>query len=108
MQPQPPDVFSALADPTRRYVLETLATRGDATATELAAELPMTRQAVSKHLAALGDVGLVDAERTGRETRYRLTPEPLGDAVGWLERIWDERLAALRRHLAETSSDKTP
>ena len=102
------DVFSALADPTRRHVLETLATRGDATATELAANLPMTRQAVSKHLAALGDAGLVDAERTGRETRYRLTPEPLGDAVGWLERIWDERLTALQRHLAETSSDKTP
>ncbi|HET8894300.1 MAG TPA: metalloregulator ArsR/SmtB family transcription factor [Gaiellaceae bacterium] len=102
------DVFSALADPTRRYVLEALATRGDATATELAAELPMTRQAVTKHLAALGDAGLVDATRAGRETRYRLTPEPLGDAVGWLERIWDERLAALKRHLAETSSDKTP
>lgn len=102
------DVFSALADPTRRYVLEALATRGDATATELATELPMTRQAVTKHLAALGDAGLVDATRTGRETRYRLTPEPLGDAVGWLERIWDERLAALKRHLAETSSDKTP
>ena len=93
------DVFSALADPTRRYVLEALATRGDATATELAAELPMTRQAVTKHLVALGDAGLVDATRAGRETRYRLTPEPLGDAVGWLERIWDERLAALKRHL---------
>lgn len=102
------DVFSALADPTRRYVLEALATRGDATATELAAELPMTRQAVTKHLAALGDAGLVDGTRAGRETRYRLTPEPLGDAVGWLERIWDERLEALKRHLAETSSDKTP
>jgi DNA-binding transcriptional ArsR family regulator len=106
--PQSPDVFSALADPTRRFVLETLAARGDATATELAAELPVTRQAVSKHLAALGDAGLVDARRAGRETRYRLTPEPLGDAVGWLERIWDERLAALRRHLGETSSERTP
>ena len=102
------DVFSALADPTRRYVVEALATRGDATATELAAELPMSRQAVTKHLTALGDAGLVDAKRTGRETRYRLTPEPLGDAVGWLEQVWDERLAALKRHLAETNSDKTP
>jgi len=106
--PQSPDVFSALADPTRRFVLETLAKRGDATATELAAELPVTRQAVSKHLAALGEAGLVDARRAGRETRYRLTPEPLGDAVGWLERIWEERLDALRRQLGETSSDKTP
>jgi DNA-binding transcriptional ArsR family regulator len=106
--PQSPDVFSALADPTRRFVLETLATRGDATATELAAELPVTRQAVAKHLTALGDAGLVDAHRAGRETRYRLTPEPLGDAVGWLERIWEERLSALRRHLGETSSESTP
>jgi DNA-binding transcriptional ArsR family regulator len=106
--PPSPDVFTALADPTRRFVLETLATRGDATATELAAELPVTRQAVAKHLAALGEAGLVDARRAGRETRYRLTPEPLGDAVGWLERIWDERLDALRRHLGETSSDSTP
>jgi DNA-binding transcriptional ArsR family regulator len=106
--PPSPDVFSALADPTRRFVLETLATRGDATATELAAELPVTRQAVAKHLAALGDAGLVDARRAGRETRYRLTPEPLGDAVGWLERVWEERLAALRRHLGDTSSERTP
>lgn len=108
MPPQRPDIFSALADPTRRYVLETLATRSEATATELAAELPMTRQAVSKHLVALGEAGLVDSARSGRETRYRLTPEPLGEAVGWLERIWDERLAALKRHLGETSSDRTP
>ena len=105
------EVFSALADPTRRFVVETLATRGDATATELAAELPVTRQAVTKHLAALGEAGLVDAQRSGRETRYRLTPAPLGEAANWLEEIsgrWDERLAALKRHLDETSSDKTP
>jgi DNA-binding transcriptional ArsR family regulator len=105
------EVFSALADPTRRFVVETLATRGDATATELAAELPVTRQAVTKHLVALGEAGLVDARRSGRETRYRLTPAPLDDAVNWLEGVsgrWDERLAALARHLADTSSDKTP
>ncbi len=105
------EVFSALADPTRRFVVETLATRGDATATELAAELPVTRQAVTKHLTALGEAGLVDARRSGRETRYRLTPAPLGEAAHWLEEIsgrWDERLAALKRHLDEMSSDKTP
>ncbi|HLY94960.1 MAG TPA: metalloregulator ArsR/SmtB family transcription factor [Gaiellaceae bacterium] len=105
------EVFSALADPTRRFVVETLAARGDATATELAAELPVTRQAVTKHLAALGEAGLVDAHRSGRETRYRLTPAPLGDAVSWLEEVsgkWDERLAALQRHLGETSSESTP
>ena len=97
------DVFSALADPHRRFVLETLASRGSATATELAAELPVTRQAVAKHLAALADAGLVEAGRHGRETRYRLTPEPLGDALAWIESVgsqWDERLTALRRHLS--------
>ena len=94
------DVFSALADPHRRYLLEALARRETATATELAAELPVTRQAVAKHLAALGDAGLVESTRVGRETRYRLTPAPLGEAVEWMERVgreWDERLAALRK-----------
>jgi DNA-binding transcriptional ArsR family regulator len=95
-------VFSALADPSRRYVLETLATRGSATATELAADLPVTRQAVVKHLGQLSSAGLVAASRSGREKRYRLTPAPLGDAVGWIERVgaqWDDRLAALGEHL---------
>jgi DNA-binding transcriptional ArsR family regulator len=95
------DVFSALADPSRRRLLETLARR-EATATELAADLPVTRQAVAKHLAALREAGLVDARRAGRETRYRLTPEPLEDAVAWIAEVgdaWDARLAALRRHL---------
>lgn len=95
-------VFLALADPHRRYVVETLAERGDATATELAAELPVTRQAVAKHLVALRDAGLVEATRAGREMRYRLTPRPLDDAASWIERVgaqWDARLAALRRHV---------
>ncbi len=97
-------VFAALADPSRRYVLETLAQRGSATATELAGELPVTRQAVAKHLAQLSSAGLVAAARSGRETRYRLTPAPLGSALEWMERVgahWDERLAALRAHLEE-------
>lgn len=96
-------VFGALADHNRRYLVERLAAQPDATATELAAELPVTRQAVSKHLTALGEAGLVESERVGRETRYRLTPGGLGDALTWIERVgaqWDERLAALRRHLA--------
>jgi DNA-binding transcriptional ArsR family regulator len=98
------EVFSALADPNRRFVVETLAARGSATATELAVELPVTRQAVSKHLAALGYAGLVESRRSGRETRYRLTPEPLTDALSWMEHVgavWDDRLEALRSHLAE-------
>lgn len=96
-------VFSALADPRRRFVVETLARRETATATELAAELPVSRQAVVKHLAALGEAGLVEATREGRESRYRLTPGPLGAAMGWLATVgadWDARLEALRRHLA--------
>ena len=98
-----PDVFAALADPHRRFVLETLAERGSATATELAAELPVTRQAVAKHLAALTAAGLVEPTRVGRETRYRLTPARLGEATAWIERVgaqWDARLLALRDSLA--------
>jgi DNA-binding transcriptional ArsR family regulator len=100
-------VFSALSDGSRRQLLESLATRESASLTELAAQLPVTRQAVSKHLAALSDAGLVEARRAGRETRYRLTPEPLVDALSWIERVgaqWDERLARLREHLAGASS----
>ena len=97
-------LFAALADPHRRFVVETLATRGTATATQLAAELPVTRQAVAKHLAALHAAGLVRAARAGRETRYELDPEPLGDAAGWIDHVgrqWDERLEALSRHVGK-------
>ena len=97
-------VFAALADANRRYLLETLAGRESATATELAAQLPVTRQAVSKHLAALAHAGLVEPARAGRETRYRLTPAPLADATAWIARVgavWDERLAALAAHLGK-------
>jgi DNA-binding transcriptional ArsR family regulator len=100
-------VFSALADERRRSLVEVLAERGSATATELAAGLPVTRQAVAKHLASLGEAGLVAVTRSGREARYRLTPEPLDEAIAWIERVgasWDERLAALERHLADGRS----
>jgi DNA-binding transcriptional ArsR family regulator len=97
-------VFSALADGRRRSVVELLAERGAATATELAASLPVTRQAVAKHLASLDDAGLVTRTRRGREARYQLRPEPLSDAVSWIEHVgvtWDMRLAALQQHLEE-------
>jgi DNA-binding transcriptional ArsR family regulator len=88
--------FGALADPSRRHVLGYLAEHGTATATELTGELPMTRQAVAKHLATLSDAGLVEGERRGRETRYRLTQT--GEE-------WDDRLDALRQHLERRQDD---
>ena len=84
--------------------MEAIAERGDATATELAARLPVTRQAVAKQLAALTDAGLLSATRTGRETRYAVTPEPFSDAVAWMVDVgaaWDDRLARLGRSLAK-------
>jgi DNA-binding transcriptional ArsR family regulator len=97
-------VFSALSDPTRRALMQRIAATGDASATELADELPVSRQAVAKHLASLTEAGLVDSQRAGRERRYRLTPAPMGDAMSWmtaLETAWDERLAALKEHLGD-------
>ena len=104
-------VFAALADPSRRFVLETLAAQGTATPTELAADLPVTRQAVAKHLAALRSAGLVEASRTGRETRYALTPAPLASAVEWIEEVgaaWDERLGALKALVEKGERAKRP
>jgi DNA-binding transcriptional ArsR family regulator len=97
-------VFSALADPTRREVIRLLAADGPVTATGLAGRMPVTRQAVSKHLAALADAGLVKVDPAGREKRYRLTPQPLTEAVSWMAAVgaeWDERLGALLAHLSE-------
>ena len=95
-------VFAALGDAGRRSLIEAVATRGTATATELAAELPVTRQAVAKQLSTLSDAGLLHATRAGRETRYAVTPAPLEEAVEWMVSVgaaWDERLVALRRSL---------
>jgi DNA-binding transcriptional ArsR family regulator len=97
-------VFSALSDPTRREVIRRLSQEGPTTATELAGRLPVTRQAVSKHLRALEEAGLVASTAEGRSRRYRLTPGPLADAMGWMADVgagWDERLEALRQHLAD-------
>jgi DNA-binding transcriptional ArsR family regulator len=93
------DVFGALGDPTRRHIVESLS-RQEASATQLAAELPVTRQAVSKHLTALREAGLVDSRKHGRETLYRVNPEPLDQAAAWIMRVggeWDVRLERLRR-----------
>jgi DNA-binding transcriptional ArsR family regulator len=95
-------VFAALADPTRRRLLGRLAEQDSATATELAASEPVTRQAVVKHLQSLDEAGLVTPSREGREVRYAVTAAPLEDAVGWMVTVgaqWDRRLARLRRRL---------
>lgn len=93
-------VFAALADPTRRHLVETLAAEPGATATGLAARLPISRQAVAKHLKLLGRAGLVSARRRGREARFELDPAPLADAATWIGAVggeWDRRLGALQR-----------
>lgn len=93
-------VFDALADPTRRSVLRAVADDGPLTATELAARLPVTRQAVAKHLDTLRDAGLVTSAKEGRDVRFAFEPAPLDGAVAWIAAVgerWDHRLAALER-----------
>ena len=104
-------VFGALSDPTRRALLAAIAEHPAATATQLAAERPISRQAVLKHLNALSDAGLVDRTRAGREVRYQFMPELLSDAVGWMTDVgaeWDERLAVLSRQLGSTGRAAPP
>jgi len=96
-------VFVALADPSRRAILAALASGGPATATDLAGRLPITRQAIAKHLALLAEAGLVTAEPgERRRVRYRLRSAPMQVAqqfLAALARDWDRRLDALKDHL---------
>jgi len=97
------EVFSALSDRTRRAVIRSLSDEGPSTVSELAARLPVSRQAVTKHLEALEAAGLVASDARGRGARFRLTPRPMTDAMRWMADVggeWDERLEALRTHLA--------
>ena len=103
-------VLFALADPTRRQLLDTLADAGQASASTLAEYLPVSRQAVLKHLNVLEDVGLVTRGRSGREVLYQVRPEPLGASARWLaERAaaWGRRLAAIKR-FAESPATHAP
>jgi DNA-binding transcriptional ArsR family regulator len=100
-------VFAALSDGTRRSLLTLLGTAGEASATDLARQLPVSRQAVQKHLGTLADAGLVAARRSGREVLFRPTPAPMSEAMAWMAEVggqWDERLAALERQLRRTRS----
>jgi DNA-binding transcriptional ArsR family regulator len=93
-------LWSAIGDPTRRRVLDLLLVEGDATATTLSHHLPVTRQAVTKHLGVLDRVGLVRATPTGREKRYRVDDAQLSRAVAQLASVgsaWDARLQRIKR-----------
>jgi DNA-binding transcriptional ArsR family regulator len=96
-------VFGALADDTRRAVLHAVAERRGITATELAEIVPVSRQAIAKHLVVLHEAGLVEPQRVGRETRYQVVPGSLRPAGDWIERTeagWAGRFGRLQRHLA--------
>ncbi|HEX6947834.1 MAG TPA: metalloregulator ArsR/SmtB family transcription factor [Acidimicrobiia bacterium] len=95
-------VFAALADPTRRTVFDLLVESGPASATRLADRLPVSRQAVAKHLAVLEDAGLVTRERAGRETRFVANPAALDEVSEWIVRVgstWEARLQRLQDRL---------
>jgi ArsR family transcriptional regulator, cadmium/lead-responsive transcriptional repressor len=99
------EVWAAVADPTRRRLLDVLLAHGEATATTLAGELPVTRQAVAKHLAVLDRAGLVEGRRQGREVRFAVRPERLDAATRSMAQVaaeWDDRLATIKR-LAESA-----
>jgi DNA-binding transcriptional ArsR family regulator len=99
-------VFDALGDPTRRQLFADVGRRGPVTATALAAERTVSRQAVVKHLQLLAAAGLVRAEKVGREQRYSVVAGPLDDAATWLTEVgaaWDERLARLASRHAGAS-----
>jgi DNA-binding transcriptional ArsR family regulator len=98
-------VLSALADPTRRQVLETLAAYPAASASALARELPISRQMVLKHLGVLADSGLVRSARSGREVLFQVRSEPLAETAQWLSSLavqWDSRLARLKAIAEQT------
>lgn len=93
-------VLAALADPTRRQLLELMSDRGQVTATTLADGLPISRQAVVKHLSVLAAAGLADGVKVGREVRYAVRPEALDTTARWMTTLaadWDRRLAKIKR-----------
>jgi ArsR family transcriptional regulator, cadmium/lead-responsive transcriptional repressor len=100
-------LWAALADPTRLRLLDLLLQLGEATASALATELPITRQGVAKHLLVLQRADLVQAQRTGRETRFTIRDERLAQAQQQMALVasrWGERLARIKR-MAEAAHD---
>lgn len=101
------DVFQAIADPTRRQLLQLLVEQ-EMSVTTLSGHFPMSRTAVSKHLRVLSEAGLVKEQKVGRETRYSMQPEPLMELKDWLsyyERFWDNKMQALKRFVEEDPSE---
>src|SRR5690606_1248722 len=99
-EPVDDELWAAIGDPTRRRVLDLLLAQGDGTATSLARQLPVSRQAVAKHLGLLGRVGLVESTQAGRERRYRIDDAQLARAVAQLTAVgsaWDARLQRIKR-----------
>lgn len=104
------DVFQAIADPTRRQLLRLLAEQ-EMPVTAISSHFPISRTAVSKHLRILAEAGLVAERKVGRETRYRLEPEPLQELKDWLayfERYWENKLSALRRFVEADGEQPAP
>lgn len=105
-------LWAAVGDPTRRQLLDVLLARGEATATALAGELPVTRQAVAKHLGVLDRAGLVDVRKEGREVIYAVRAERLDEVSRDMARVastWDRRLSTIKRlaEAAHRSGDAT-
>ncbi len=102
------DVFRAIADPTRRAILDRLRA-GPAPVNALAADFRQSRPAISKHLRVLRNSRLVSEERVGRERRYALEPDPLRQVSGWVEgyrAFWQVSLSNLKRHLERQDQNK--
>jgi DNA-binding transcriptional ArsR family regulator len=102
-------LLEAVADTSRRRVLDLILAQGEVTATELAADLPFTRQAVAKHLAVLDRAGLVESSRHGREVRYSVRPHQIDVAARAMTKVaarWDARLEAIKK-MAEAAARAT-
>ncbi|RXZ77799.1 ArsR family transcriptional regulator [Paenibacillaceae bacterium] len=107
--PSNQDVFQAISDPTRRQLLELLADQ-ELPIAALASRFPLSRTAINKHLSVLSHAGLVSARKSGRETRFRLTAEPLAQVKQWMsffEQYWDDRLVDLKKYV-ESDVDEQP
>lgn len=104
------DVFHAIADPTRRELLHLLSEQ-EMPVGAISSRFPITRTAVSKHLKVLSDAGLVQDRKVGRETRYRLNPEPLSELKHWLsyfDRYWENKLSVLKHYVESGSNEEEP